>query len=103
MSVALLELQRARKALERFCADYNRLTAPAHRLAMTLRDDELWLNARDGTPLVRLCHREGGWQLFWPRADGGWERYPHLMRPQGIDEVVHELQQAPLHVHWGRT
>lgn len=103
MVVSLLELKRAQKQLSGFCERRNALTS----------DTNAWLQCeREGTALtivqcgigaralVRLVYQGQGWDLFWPREDGTWDRYPHLEHAADIHTVIEELEQAPLHVHW---
>lgn len=111
MPVDLLELQRARKVLETFCAKRNLALRGAGKQLGCLRDgpDLLLVETRlPGTspvergisPLVRLVFRDNCWFLFCPDQRGGWTPYPHLSRAKSIGIVLDELEQAPLHVHW---
>jgi hypothetical protein len=51
---------------------------------------------------LRLHLENGRWLLSVPSA-GGWQPYPPRPEAAGIEAVIDELEQAPLHVHWGRT
>jgi len=112
MSVSSLELQRARKALEAFCSRRNSLATGLHTQLRCEQDREHIVVkevARSGQavqgarprPLLRITYSEGGWLLFWARNDGSWEPYPHLQRSDSVRGIIDELEQAPLHVHWG--
>ena len=111
MTVSVLELQRARKVLDEFCARRNALlSAPAARLRCRREGDKLLIGetvqrekTRDNgrfQALVQLCYKAGRWYLFWPQAGGDWRPYPPLPHTDTIQAVVEELEQAPLHVHW---
>ncbi len=112
MFPASLELQRARKALETFCARHNSsLAAAGARLSCRRHGDELEIvetaagqQQADGEcprALVRLTRVDALWRVFWARGDGTWEPYPYLLQTDSVETVINELEQAPLHVHWG--
>lgn len=111
MTVSVLELQRARKVLDEFCARRNALlSGAAARLRCCREGDRLLIGetvqlekASDSgrfQALVQLNYEAGWWYLFWPQEGGDWRPYPHLPRVDTIQAVVEELEQAPLHVHW---
>ena len=111
MTVSVLELQRARKVLDAFCARRNALlSGSAARLRCSQEGDRLLIGetaqpgiTNDGgrfRALVQLSYEDGRWQLFWPLQGGAWRPYPHLPQVDTIEAVVEELEQAPLHVHW---
>lgn len=110
MNLSLLELQRARKQLQVYCDQRNRGTGSRTRWS-TLEVDNCFLIARSGRfdnkgrvlpeqALLKLCYRHAVWQLFVPRAQGDWLPYPPRPEVKNFDQVLQELDQAPLHVHW---
>jgi hypothetical protein len=104
MSLSMLEVQRARRTLEEFCARRNR--TQGGEMACRLDGNDLLVvemggSARAARPVLRLSYRDGSWQVLWARENGGWEPYVHLPFSDSIQRVVDELEQAPLHVHWG--
>jgi hypothetical protein len=110
-TVSVLELQRARRALDEFCARRNALLpGSATRLRCRQEGNRLLIEektrvgkANDSggfAALVKLSYQDGRWYLFWPLEGGDWQPYPHLPRVDTIQAVVEELEQAPLHVHW---
>lgn len=111
MNVSAMEIMRARRALEEFCAKRNTLAdGSGIRLCCDQQDDELFISesgplqssSGEGKhqPLVRLSYMNGLWLLFWPREGGGWDPYPPLPRADSIEAVIAEFEQAPVHVHW---
>ena len=98
MSVSVLELQRARKQLDAFCAQRN--SPGGSELTCRSEDDSLLLQ-HNGQPVVRLQLDGMQWRIFWCRDDGQWAPWPHLPVCDDIQRVIEELEQAPLHVHWG--
>lgn len=67
---------------------------------MRLCDEMLEVYTRaDGNAVFRLDFQQGCWRLYAPAADGDWHAYPHPALT-GLDEVIDELERAPLHVHW---
>jgi hypothetical protein len=97
----VLELQRARKELERFCRRRNALTAggSAWRLVGTGNDWFIHGPAGGGGPLLRLSFAHDRWLVFVPVGEG-WQPYPPLPEATAVTAVIDELEQAPLHVHW---
>lgn len=92
-----LELQRARRRLEDWCRRRN--TAAADAWYPQAGEGGLLLRDASGAAVLRLCCGAAGWQLSVPSA-AGWHPYPPLPEADGIDAVIAELEQAPLHVHW---
>ena len=112
MTVSVLELQRARRVLDEFCARRNALlSGSAARLRCSQEGDRLLIgetaqlektnDAGRFRALVQLSYEDSRWHLFWTLQGGGWRPYPHLPQVDSIQAVVDELEQAPLHVHWG--
>ena len=112
MSVCQLEYQRARRALDQFCARRNaRTSGGVSRLIYRQHGEELLIGelgelrksagGEGFRALVRLSYQDERWRLFWPLQGGDWQPYPHLRQAGSIQAVIEELEQAPLHVHWG--
>lgn len=97
MSLGVLALQRARKQLEAFCRQHS---VPGSELDCRCEADSLFLQYA-GRAVVRLQLDESRWHVFWPDADGQWQPWPHLPVCDDIQQVIEQLEQAPLHVHWG--
>lgn len=111
MTVNVLEIQRARKVLNEFCARRNAMSSAtaahlccrqeAGRLfigespLVEKTNDSGWFRA-----LVRISYDDGHWYLFWPQHSGTWRSFPPLPRADTIQAVVEAFDQAPLHVHW---
>ena len=111
MTVRVLELQRARKVLDEFCARRNALLSGSAALLCCSQEGGRLLIGETAPlektgvtgrfrALVRLSYKDGRWHLFWPLQGGAWRPYPHLPQVETIQAVVEELEQAPLHVHW---
>lgn len=112
MSIDVLELQRARKVLQAFCARRNQSRSVSQaRLVCRAEGDVIELLETDGLDrqgrpadtcaLLRLCYERGVWRIYWWRDTCAWEAYPRLPEADSIGRVIDELEQAPLHVHWG--
>lgn len=112
MTISLLELRRARRVLDDFCARRNAAsTGQAGRLHCRQKGDRLFIGeigpmetAYDSghfRALVQLSYQSGQWCLSWSQGKGDWRPYPHLPEAGSIQAVVDELEQAPLHVYWG--
>jgi hypothetical protein len=104
MNLSFLELQRARKRLESFCQQRNGSGSVGPKWCLSQNQSELLIgeSTAGGTQiLLRLCWVDGRWYLSVPSPDGGWRVYPPKPVAADIESVVAELEQAPLHVHWG--
>jgi hypothetical protein len=108
MNLSLLELQRARKRLEAFCRQRNWSGKAGSEWHLSQHDSEFLIseysagNAKHAAiPLLRLCFDKGRWLLSVSSADGRWRAYPPRPEVNSIESVIEELEQAPLHVHWG--
>jgi hypothetical protein len=102
VTIAVLELERARKYLAAFCRQRNSLSNS--RAKWCLNDDSggfLLCRAGEGgvTDILRLRLASHRWLLSVPVA-GGWRAYPPRPEAEDIESVIDELEQAPLHVHW---
>ncbi len=97
MSISILAMQRARKQLNTFCVQRS---GTGNELACLPEDDSLLLQY-NGRALVKLQLEDAQWHIFWRRDDGQWAPWPHLPVCDDIQRVIEELEQAPLHVHWG--
>jgi hypothetical protein len=98
-----LELQRARRHLEDFCRRRNALSNSGSEWCLSQAGGGFLLSQACGdtvTDVLRLQFTAGRWLLSMPAA-GGWRPYPPRPEVEDIESVVAELEQAPLHVHWG--
>jgi hypothetical protein len=103
MTVALLELQRARNRLAAFCRRHNVLPTSTAEWRLHEYSDGFLLSqggAGSAVDAVRLQFTAGRWLLSVP-APNGWRPYPPRPAADDIESVIDELEQAPLHVHWG--
>lgn len=103
MTIAVLELQRARKQLEAFCRRHSAATNSEVEWCLSNDSGGFLLtrsHAGSVTPIVRLQYTANRWLLSVPSADG-WRAYPPRPAVADIAAVIDELEQAPLHVHWG--
>jgi hypothetical protein len=110
MTVGSMEMQRARRALQAFCDQRNRLAVAESPLICVQESDALLIARRSAEggadnplrtrALVRLCHAGDRWRVFVPDRDGRWQPYPHLQETDDVQRIIAELDQAPLQVHW---
>lgn len=112
MTVVSLLLLRAQKQLEAFCRQRNAQEGTVVDGLYCLQDSENTLiilrtrsqeqnsGAGNRQVLLRLVLEGLQWRLYWPRENGQWEAYAQLPVATDINEVIKELEQAPLHVHW---
>ena len=112
MSTTILEVQRARQALHAFCERHNRARS-ASQAQLVCRAEANVIEMletggadphgrqADAYALLRLSYDRGVWRIYWWRDKCAWEPYPHLSETGSVDRVIDELEQAPLHVHWG--
>jgi hypothetical protein len=102
MTIAVLELQRARKHLEAFCRRRNALSNSGSQWRLNHNSGGFVLirgDAGAASAAVKLQFAAGRWLLSVPAA-GGWQPYPPRPEAEDIKSVIDELEQAPLHVHW---
>lgn len=101
MPHAVLELQRARRELERFCHRRNASTGGdvAWRLVRAGNDWFIHGPLGGGGPLLRLRFADDRWLVFVPAGEA-WRPYPPLPEATAVTAVIDELEQEPLHVHW---
>ena len=59
----------------------------------------LWID----TPIARLQYNPDtlGWQLYWMRASGKWEKYPGFEPTNNLKAVINMVSEDPYHVFWG--
>ena len=50
--------------------------------------------------VLKICYQDTGWQLFVPQAQGGWMPYAPRPEVEHFEQILEELDQAPLHIHW---
>ena len=102
MNFSLLELQRARRMLEEYCARQNSLASGSGRQIRCCQDStEIYIGDSDPIrPIVKLRYEGRGWLVFVRLESGDWRPYPHLPHTGDLQAVIDELEQAPLHVHW---
>lgn len=103
-AIVPLELQRARKLLMAFCDDRNPGRSRAQgQLECVLEGDNLLIvqvlsNIR--RPLIKCQYSEPVWNLFLSAGSDKWQAYLHLPEAASVQDIIRELEQAPLHVHW---
>ncbi len=96
MNVSNLALRRAKKQLDTFCLQQS---TAGNELACLSDSDSLVLQCNRQV-LVRIKLDGAQWHVFWLREDGQWTSWPHLPVCDDIQQVIEQLEQAPLHVHW---
>lgn len=100
-----LELQRARKQLEAFCRQRNRSGMVGSEWCLSQHGSEFLISEygarHKAAPVLRLRFDDGRWFLSVPLAGDRWQAYAPRPEACSIDAVIKELEQAPLHVHWG--
>jgi hypothetical protein len=109
-ATGILELQRARRALRGFCERRNRgrsvsaprllCTGTSHVLELLQTDSARQPGSGAHRALLRIEYHDGVWRVLWCRRAGCWEPYPYLPEAGSVVQIVDELEQAPLHVHW---
>jgi hypothetical protein len=102
MTIAVLEIQRARKYLAAFCREQNSLSNSRPKWRLN-HDSGGFLLSQTGeggvTDILRLHLASGRWLLLVPAA-GGWRPYPPRPEAEHIEAIIDELEQAPLYLHW---
>lgn len=105
MTIHSLILQRAQKLMSEFC---QRRSTSSLKLQL-LRDGEhlVIMQSNPGATdridraMLQFRYIDNQWDLYWMRNDGNWEAYPSLPNAGTIEDIINELEQAPLHIHWG--
>lgn len=99
MLLSSLELERARRQLRAFCEQHGgepdsgcewRLHQEGNRFEISL----------DDSAVIRLLYDNEAWSLFVPGSNDTWIAYPPRPQVESFADVMAELEQAPLHVHW---
>ena len=103
-AIVPLELQRARKLLTAFCDNRNPgRSRHQGQLECVLEENDLLIVqvlSDIRRPLVKCQYSEPVWNLFLSGGSQEWQVYPHLPEAASVQEIIRELEQAPLHVHW---
>ncbi len=99
-----LDFQRARRALDKYCQYQNQLHNSVP-LIVESRPPCLILvkidrRSKKFNPQIKCCFKEEGWFIFYPDGDGIWLAYPNLPIAESYQQIIDELERAPLHVHW---
>ncbi|MBT4090763.1 MAG: DUF3024 domain-containing protein [Deltaproteobacteria bacterium] len=114
MALSDSEKQRVEELLREFCQ--NRI--PPHvraqiKLFHTIRGNDVkifesrphWQNREKWTemPIARLKYdpKSLSWGLYWPRANGKWEKYPDFKSTNNLKKIIEEIDTDPNHVFWG--
>ena len=55
------------------------------------------------TPIARLQYDPDsfGWQLYWMRASGKWQKYPDLEPTNNLRSLIDTVAKDPFRVFWG--
>jgi hypothetical protein len=55
------------------------------------------------TPIARLRYDPDtlGWELYWMRAAGKWEKYPHSTPTNRLEALIEEIKSDPHRAFWG--
>jgi hypothetical protein len=55
------------------------------------------------TPIARLRYDPDGlgWQLYWMRASGKWQKYPDSAPTNRLESLIKEIKGDPHQVFWG--
>ena len=99
-----LVCRRAQKLLDAYCQRRNQSGSSAQAtLECQIEGDALLMVKNlsgERTPLMKCKWIAGCWSLLVPAGSGQWQSYTHFPLAEKIEDVVKELEQAPLHVHW---
>lgn len=102
--VISIEIRRALRRLEAFCRQRNRGGGQACGELRCIAEDEglRIVCRRDGQQaiLIRCLYDGQAWNLWLPKGSSRWQPYPHLPRAVSVEQIIDELEQAPMHVHW---
>jgi len=100
MNPSGLEQQRLRKCLAAWCRERNALLNESPHWCLSGQGGESLISVcGSGERVLRIVFNEDHWCLFIPAA-AGWLPYPARPGVATIDELIDELEQAPLHIHW---
>lgn len=99
-----IEFQRARGALEGYCCKLN-VSRNTRSLLVESSPPCLLLSELDGNngqphPQLKCCLQEGAWNVYYPGREGAWNVYANLPEVREFQQLIDELERAPLHVHW---
>ena len=99
-----LDFQRARRALEEYCQRQNQPHSSAPLIVETSSPCLMLIKvdrrSNKFSPQFKCCFKEDGWLIFYPDRDGVWLAYPNLPVAEDYQQIIDELERAPLHVHW---
>lgn len=99
-----IAFQRARHVLEGYCSQQNEFRK-TRSLLVESSPPCLLLSERDrkngqAHPQLKCCLQADAWNLYYPGREGDWNIYSSLPEVRDIQQLIDELERAPLHVHW---
>ena len=109
-----IELQRIKKIVGGFCEE----NIPDHLRCqikvfyeirgydvkiIETRPHSIKSNVWTENPIARLKYDPDtlGWQLYWMRASGKWEKYPEIQPTNHLRLLIEEIEKDPYCVFWG--
>ena len=110
--------QLEKKRVEKILGEYCRNKIPLHvqnqiKLLYTIRGNDVtliesrpgWKNKELWTkrPIARIRYEDTTlkWHLYWPRANGKWEKYPAFPPTNNLTKIVNEIEKDPHATFWG--
>jgi hypothetical protein len=100
VNLSVLEQQRLRNRLAAWCRERNALANLSPHWCVDEQGGAFLVSVcGSGERVLRIVFDEGRWSLFMP-ASAGWLPYPARASVATVDELIDELEQAPLHIHW---